>query len=187
MVREALSLARRVHADESRDDGNGPTPFMDHLLAVGNELARDGYPEGVVAAGLLHDTVESGGLEIDDVRGAFGDSVAHLVDALSERPEIDAYAERKDDLRRRVAHAGPDAQAIYAADKLSNMRALRDGYAVRGEAVDAKLKVSLDEKVQVWEADLEMLAENSPGVPVVDRLAEALAGLRSERASARRG
>ena len=130
--------------------------------------------------------IESGGLEIEQVREGFGDSVAHLVDALSERPEIEAYDARKDDLRRRVANAGTAAQAIYAADKLSNVQALRDGYALKGEAVDAKLDVPLDEKAQVWDADLAMLLEQSADLPVVKRLAGALAGLRNERAAAGR-
>jgi (p)ppGpp synthase/HD superfamily hydrolase len=157
---------------------------MDHLLGVAEQLAQDGYRDEVIAAALLHDVVESGGLGVEQVRAEFGDEIAHLVEALSERPEIEPHGERKDDLRRRVAAAGPDAQAIYAADKLSNIEALREGYRVSGEKVDSTLAVSLDDKVRIWEKDLEMLLDQSGGTPLVDRLADALAELAAERASA---
>lgn len=186
VVREALETALRAHDGQERDDGCGPRPFAEHVLAVADQLAGDGYRDAVIAAGLLHDTIESGGLDPDRIRADFGEEIARLVDAMSERPDIEAREERKDDLRRRVSEAGRDAQAIYAADKLANVRALREGYAVRGEGVDEALDVSLDEKIQTWESDLEMLFEESADAPVVDRLADTLAGLWGERAAAAR-
>jgi (p)ppGpp synthase/HD superfamily hydrolase len=183
LVRRALARAREAHGNQTRDNGAGPTPFIDHLLEVAEQLAQEAYPDQVIAAGLLHDVVESGGMSVEQVRNEFGDPVAHLVEALSERKEIDSHAERKDDLRRRVAAAGPEAQAIYAADKLSNIEALREGYRARGEDVDVSLKVPLDEKVSIWESDLEMLLGGSGGASLVNRLADALAELAGERAS----
>jgi (p)ppGpp synthase/HD superfamily hydrolase len=182
LVRRALETARRAHEGQARDDGAGPAPFLRHLLEVGEQLSREGEADEVLAAGLLHDTIESGGLTRNELRAEFGDPIAHLVDVLSERPEIDSHEDRKDDLRARVAAAGADAQAIYAADKLSNVESLREGYRSRGEAVDEALKVSLDEKMRVWEQDLEMLRAHAGGTPLVQRLADALAELAAERA-----
>lgn len=185
LVRRALEVARETHGEQVRDNGAGPTPFVRHLFEVAEPLAQEGHPDEVVAAALLHDTVESGGLSVERVRAGFGGAVAELVDALSERTEITSHGERKDDLRRRVAEAGEAAQAIYAADKLSNVEALREGYAVKGEDVDASLKVSLDEKLLVWEKDLEMLRKRLGDAPPVNRLAAALSALRAERAHPR--
>jgi (p)ppGpp synthase/HD superfamily hydrolase len=181
LVRRALSAARDAHAEQVRDDGSGPTPFLRHLLEVAEQLAGAGYPDRVLAAALLHDAVESGGLEVEAVHEQFGDEVARLVEALTERPEIPDHQARKDDLRLRVAAAGKEAQAIYAADKLSNVEALRRGYAAKGEDVDESLKVSLDEKLLVWEKDVEMLRRDSGGGPIAERLADSLAALSSER------
>lgn len=181
LVRRALEVAQEAHDGQTRDDGAGPFPFIRHLLEVSEALAAAGCPDEVIAAGLLHDAVESGGLSVGEVREEFGDAVAHLVEALSERSEIDSHEERKDDLRSRVAAAGEAAQAIYAADKLSNIESLRAGYAAKGEEVDANLKVSLDEKLGVWEMDVEMLRTHSGGTPLVERLADSLAELSAER------
>jgi (p)ppGpp synthase/HD superfamily hydrolase len=183
VVRSALETARRAHDGQARDDGAGPTPFLRHLLEVGEELTREGLSDEALAAALLHDAIESGGLTQAGLRAEFGDSVAHLVDSLSERPEIESHEERKDDLRRRVAAAGSESRAIYAADKLSNIKSLRQGYRSRGEGVDEKLKVSLDEKMRVWQKDLEMLRSHAGGTPLVRRLGDALAELSAERAA----
>jgi (p)ppGpp synthase/HD superfamily hydrolase len=181
LVREALAEARGAHRGQVRDDGDGPTPFLRHLLEVGEQLALEGRDDDVLAAGLLHDSIESGGLTREEIRDRFGDEVARLVDALSERPEIESDAGRKDDLRSRVAEAGGEARAIYAADKLSNVESLRRGYASHGEEVDAALRVTLDEKMLVWERDLEMLRAHSGGTLPVERLGDAIAELTAER------
>ena len=62
----------------------------------------------------------------------FGEPVAALVDALTDEEAIEPYERRKDEHRRQVEAAGADALAIYAADKLANIRALRRVYAERG-------------------------------------------------------
>ncbi|HEX8958790.1 MAG TPA: HD domain-containing protein [Solirubrobacterales bacterium] len=181
VVREALSAARRAHAGQVRSAGNGEMPFIEHPLAVAERLAENGCPDEVLAAALLHDVVEKGGMGLSELRERFGDAVAGLVDALTEDAAIFSYEERKDEHRDRVARAGRQAQAIFAADKLVNVDALRDAYAVRGEAVDRELQVPLDTKLRTWERDLKMLAAEESGPPLVSRLADELAGLRRER------
>lgn len=181
LVREALAEARRAHAGRVRNSGAGETPFIEHPLAVAEQLAERGYGDEVVAAALLHDAIEHGDARLDELRARFGDAVAASVAALTEDASIEPYGQRKDEHRARVARAGEGARAIFAADKLVNVRALRDAYSVRGEAVDGELRVSIDAKLRTWELDLAMLSEAEPGQPLVARLAEELAGLRRER------
>ena len=61
--------------------------------------------------------------------------------------------------------------AIYAADKLTNVKMLRDAYEEQGEQVGEELTVPLDEKVGVWEQDLAMLSANASESPAVRDLA----------------
>lgn len=156
-------------------------PFIEHPLAVAERLAENGCPDEVLAAALLHDVVEKGGMELGELRERFGDAVVGLVDALTEDAAISSYEERKDEHRSQVARAGRQARAIFAADKLVNVEALRDAYAARGESVDRELQVPLGTKLRTWERDLKMLAAEEPGLPLVNRLADELAGLRRER------
>jgi 5'-deoxynucleotidase YfbR-like HD superfamily hydrolase len=182
LVRGALSVARRAHAGQFRETGCDEIAFVDHLLAVSELLAEQNYRDEVVAAGLLHDVAEHAEDEPDSLRARFGDEVAGLVEALTEDPEIPDYEERKQEHRERVAAAGREAQAIFAADKAANVVILREAYEILGEGVDEDLPVSLDTKILVWEFDLEMLFANSPGVALVDRFAEEMVGLWGQRA-----
>jgi guanosine-3',5'-bis(diphosphate) 3'-pyrophosphohydrolase len=182
LVRGALSVARRSHAGQFRQTGCDEIAFIDHLLAVGELLAEQNYPDEVLAAGLLHDVAEHAEVEPGSLRGRFGDRVGELVEALTEDAAILDYEERKKEHRGRIAAAGPDAQAIFAADKTTNVAVLREAYEILGEAVDEDLPVSLDAKILVWEFDLEMLFSHSPGTPLVERFAEEMVGLWGQRA-----
>jgi hypothetical protein len=182
LVRGALSVARRAHAGQTRQTGCEEIPFVEHSLAVAELLAQHNYPDEVLAAGLLHDVLESGELAAGGLHGRFGDAVATLVEALTEDASIEDYEERKQEHRERVAAAGAHARAIFAADKVANVAVLREAYAVLGEDVDEDLPVSLDMKILVWEFDLEMLFANAPGVALVDRFADEMVGLWGQRA-----
>lgn len=186
LVRGAISVARCAHAGQTRETGCGEIPFIEHPIAVAELLAEQDYRDGVLAAALLHDIAEYTELCPAELPGRFGEKVSLLVAALTEDLEIDAYEERKEEHRAQVAAAGADARAIFAADKIANVAILREAYGVMGEAVDANLPVSLDQKILVWEYDLEMLFDESPGVPLVDRFAEEMVGLWGERAEEER-
>ena len=182
LVRGALSVARRAHGGQFRQTGCDEIPFIEHPLAVAELLTEQNYPDEVIVAGLLHDVAEHAEVEPDALRGRFGDEVAELVAALTEDPSIPEYEERKEEHRERIAAAGQEAQAIFAADKIANVAILRDSYEVLGEDVDEDLPVSLDVKILIWEFDLEMLFANSPGVLLVERFADEMVGLWGQRA-----
>jgi guanosine-3',5'-bis(diphosphate) 3'-pyrophosphohydrolase len=183
LVREALAAARDAHAGQIRN-GSAGAPYIDHPIAVAELLLAHGFGDEVAAAALLHDVVEESALEVGDVRARFGEPVGRLVEALTDDETVEPYRRRKDLHRARVEAAGAEALAIYAADKLTNVRALRNAYAAAGEDVGAELKAPLEVKVAVWEDDVEMLGRAVPGLPFLSELADQLAGLRADRAGA---
>jgi guanosine-3',5'-bis(diphosphate) 3'-pyrophosphohydrolase len=186
LVREALAVARRAHGAQTRDTGFGDIPFSDHLLAVAELLAEQDYPEEVLAAALLHDVFEYTELPRAELVERFGEGVAGLVEALTEDLDIDVYEERKEEYRERVAAAGADARAIFAADRTANVIVTREAYAEVGESVDVGMEATLDLKILVWEFDLEMLFDRSPGAAIVDRFADEMVGLWGDRAAEER-
>ena len=60
-----------------------------------------------------------------------GDGICSLVMALTEDRSIESFAERKHALRDQVRAAGPRAIAVFAADKLSDIRGLQRGIEPR--------------------------------------------------------
>ncbi|HEX6667240.1 MAG TPA: HD domain-containing protein [Solirubrobacterales bacterium] len=178
LVREALEVARSAHAGQVRN-GSGGMPYIDHPLTVAVMLEQHGYAEEVLAAALLHDVVEDSEATLDELRARFGDAISGMVGVLSDDESIDPYRERKAEHRERVAAAGEDALAIYAADKLTNIRTLSRAYAEQGDAVADEFKVPLELKLEVWEADLALLREKAPDLPFLDPLEAELSAFRA--------
>jgi (p)ppGpp synthase/HD superfamily hydrolase len=182
-IRDALEVAERAHAGQVRN-GSGGMAYIHHPIAVAELLAEHGYGEETVAAALLHDVVEDSETSAEEIAARFGGPVANLVAAMTDDESVEPYERRKDEHRRRVEEAGGDALAIYAADKLPNVRVLRRAYENEGEPAGEEFKAPLDVKEGIWRGDLEMLRRQAPELPFVDELAGELAELRTTRARA---
>ena len=165
LVRAAFLWAARRHVGQSRavDDA----PFILHPVEVAALLSSRGYDDEVIAAGLLHDVVETTEAGIDDVRARFGDRVARIVASVTEDDAIEDYEQRKAALRERVAAAGPDAHLVYAADKLAKTRELRAQAASGAGRVD---EAALDRRLEHYEQSLKMLEAVSADLAIVRQL-----------------
>lgn len=178
LVRSALEQARSDHEGQIRN-GSGGMPYIEHPVQVAAFLDEAGYRDEVLAAALLHDVVEDSETTLEELREKFGDEVAGMVGAMTDDESIDSYRERKAEHRERLAAADGEAMAIYGADKLTNVRALSAAYAEEGDAVRGEFKVPIELKLEIWEADLELLREKAPELPFLDRLEEELSSLRA--------
>jgi hypothetical protein len=98
---------------------------MAHLTEVAGLLHDAGACDHVIAAGALHDAIEKSYATADDLRERFGPPIATLVIAVTEDDQIADYEQRKAALRDQVAHSGPDALMVFAADKVSRARELQ--------------------------------------------------------------
>jgi (p)ppGpp synthase/HD superfamily hydrolase len=181
LIGKALEMAEAAHAGQVRN-GSGGMAYIHHPVAVAELLAEQGFGEQAVAAALLHDVVEDSDASVEDIEAAFGPAVAELVEALTEDDSIEPFEPRKDAHRRKVAAAGGDSLAIYAADKLSNIRVLRRALASEGESAGEEFEAPLDVKEGVWAADLEMLRREAPALSFLAGFATELAKLREARA-----
>ena len=179
LVRLALETATEAHAGQVRN-GSGGLPYIEHPKAVAERLAAAGYGDEVLAAGLLHDAVEDSELTVEELRERVGEPVASLVAALSDDESIEAYRERKREHRRRIEAVDGDALAIYAADKLTNSTTLSEALAREGSGVAGEFKVPLGLKLEVWEADAELLRRLAPELPFLEPLDTALSHLRED-------
>jgi guanosine-3',5'-bis(diphosphate) 3'-pyrophosphohydrolase len=99
LVMRAYEVAEEAHRQQKRHSGE---PYINHCIAVASILADLKVPPEVVAAGLLHDTVEDTAVTLADIRRDFGDTVKILVDGvtkLSHLPRVsrgDQHAEKND-------------------------------------------------------------------------------------------
>src|SRR5512144_2064360 len=81
LIQRAYRVAEEAHREQKRHSGE---PYINHCLAVASILADLRVPSEVVAAGLLHDTVEDTSITLNDIRRDFGPTIAVLVDGVTK-------------------------------------------------------------------------------------------------------
>jgi len=173
LAREAFAWAAELHRGQRR--GSDAAMFVLHPLEVAMLLHNRGFDDEVVAAALLHDTVEDTEVTTAEVEARFGPRVAGFVAALSDDADGE-YEDRKALLRAQVAAAGCEAQAIFAADKVSKARELR-AEAARNPSRLAD--AALQRRLLHYEASLEMLEAAAPDLALVRQLRFELWALRA--------
>src|SRR3569832_1259236 len=77
VIRRACVLAEQVHAGQQRLSGE---PYVQHVLSVANILAALRLDTETIAAALLHEEVEDGGVTLDMREREFGARISKLVD-----------------------------------------------------------------------------------------------------------
>ncbi len=112
LVQRAYRAAEEAHRGQKRISGE---PYINHCVAVAQILAELRVPPEVLAAGLLHDTVEDTSLTLDHIQRDFGDTIASLVDGvtkLTNLPRVsrdDQHAEKSTVAQGTLArHAPPE-------------------------------------------------------------------------------
>ena len=122
----AWEYACDMHGGQTRlSDG---AAFIEHPREVALLLQASGAPDTLVAAGLLHDTLEHTAAISSDLALRFGPEVAALVAAVTQ-PSIRSYRHRKAALRKRATGSGEPAAALFAADKIAKVREYREQLA----------------------------------------------------------
>jgi (p)ppGpp synthase/HD superfamily hydrolase len=172
-VAAAYSFAARAHAGQ-RQVADG-APYLEHVLAVARLLEGAGFPDDVVAAALLHDVLEKTDVRPLEIRARFGPRVARLVRAMTEPDDVAAFPLRKAIHRAQVMNAGTDVEAIFAADKLANAMTLRAAIERDGkQAVRRRVGPQFNDKLDHYQATLDLLGKSKPPPPFLDSLAEEL-------------
>lgn len=78
---QAYNYAENAHSGQKRASGE---PYITHCVAVAIILAEMRVQPVVVAAGLVHDTVEDTEVTLQDIQRNFGDEVTKLVDGVTK-------------------------------------------------------------------------------------------------------
>jgi guanosine-3',5'-bis(diphosphate) 3'-pyrophosphohydrolase len=118
----ALSFAAHKHRDQRRKDAEA-SPYINHPIALAEVLAGEGGVSDVevLAAALLHDTIEDTATTADELRAEFGARIAGMVEEVTDDQGL-PKADRK---RLQIEHAAAlsaGAKLVKLADKICNLR-----------------------------------------------------------------
>jgi len=122
LLLRAAAFAAHKHRAQRRKDA-AATPYINHPLAVARALAEEGGiqdPE-VLAAALLHDTIEDTETCYEELRGQFGERIADVVAEVTDTKFLGKRARKRLQLAK-AGRASRAAQQVKIADKLCNLR-----------------------------------------------------------------
>ncbi|WP_426515117.1 RelA/SpoT family protein [Diaminobutyricibacter sp. McL0618] len=122
LVERAYAVAEKAHSGQKRRSGE---PYITHPVAVAQILADLGIGAKTIAAALLHDTVEDTEYTLDELRDAFGDEIAMLVDGVTKLDKV-KYGDsaQAETVRKMIVAMSKDIRVliIKLADRLHNAR-----------------------------------------------------------------
>nr|WP_234037194.1 MULTISPECIES: bifunctional (p)ppGpp synthetase/guanosine-3',5'-bis(diphosphate) 3'-pyrophosphohydrolase [Leucobacter] len=122
VIERAYAVAERAHRGQKRRSGE---PYITHPIAVAQILADLGIAPNVIAAALLHDTVEDTEYTLDQLTEEFGDEIAMLVDGVTKLDKV-KYGDsaQAETVRKMVVAMSKDIRVlvIKLADRLHNAR-----------------------------------------------------------------
>lgn len=148
----AIEFAVKAHSNTERR-GKG-FPYIVHPLEAMEIVATMTPDQELLAAAALHDTIEDTSVTIDDLRREFGDRVATIVEAESDKflegiPDEASWHQRKQAAIDRIAAAPFESKIVAMGDKLSNMRAIWRDYQEQGDEL-WKIFHAKDKKDHEW-------------------------------------
>ena len=141
LIQRAFAVAERAHRGQMRKSGD---PYITHPVSVATILAELGSPAEVIAAALLHDTVEDTDYSLDQLREDFGDVIAVLVDGVTKLDKV-TYGEaaQAETVRKMIVAMSRDVRVllIKLADRVHNARTWK---YVSAASAERKAKETLE-------------------------------------------
>jgi len=139
LLHKAFHFSILVHEVEQKQKRKGKdVAYVTHPIQVGFLLAKAGASDAVIAAGFLHDTLEDSAEETkvtkEELVAEFGQEVADLVDAVTEKNKALPWVKRKALAMKEIASFSHDALLVKSGDVLSNTTELLSDYYEDGDA-----------------------------------------------------
>ncbi len=148
---KAVAFALKAHEGQTRKDGG---VYILHPLEDATIVGTMTNDLEILAAAVLHDTVEDTPVTAQDILDNFGPRVAELVaheteDKRPDMPPSQSWKIRKEESLAVLKDAGIETKMLWLGDKLSNMRSLARDFDKIGAAVFDRFNEK-NPKEQYW-------------------------------------
>ena len=120
LEKHALKFATQAHGEQRRKYDS--QPYIVHPIAVAEIVKSVPHTPEMIAAALLHDTVEDTAVTLEDIKASFGGHVARLVAWLTDvaTPYHGNRSTRQELNRIHLSMAPAEAKTIKLADLIDN-------------------------------------------------------------------
>lgn len=125
VVLRAAAFAADKHRKQRRKDAEA-SPYINHPIQLAYILVQADVEDPVVlAAALLHDTLEDTETTLEELQIVFGYEIAGIVDECSDDKNLGKLA-RKQAQVDRASNISGRAKLVKLADKIANVNDLND-------------------------------------------------------------
>lgn len=133
IINTAITFAAKAHINQRRKGTD--IPYITHPFAVGMMLQKAQCSEEVIAAGILHDTLEDTNVTYNDIVETFGVRVAKLVQAASEHNKSLPWEARKQHTINMLKDISSEELQVIVADKLHNLQSIEADFQANGDSI----------------------------------------------------
>ncbi len=121
-ILKAAEFSAHKHRDQRRKDADA-SPYVNHPIGLANVLKGEGGISDpvIIAAALLHDTLEDTETTYEELRGQFGDEIADVVVEVTDTKWLSKEARKRLQISK-ASHSSVQARAVKIADKICNLR-----------------------------------------------------------------
>ena len=125
LVLKAAAFAAEKHRNQRRKDAEA-SPYINHPIQLAHILVQADIEDPVVlAAALLHDTIEDTNTTFEELEIVFGYRIANIVGECSDNKAL-GKLERKQAQIDRAAIVSREAKLVKLADKIANVNDIND-------------------------------------------------------------
>lgn len=125
LIKEAYLFADIAHKDQKRKSGE---PYFIHLVATAKNLAQLGMDGTVIAAGILHDSIEDGVATQKEIKKVFGNEILFLINGVTKLGTIRYRGMKRhnESLRKLFVATSKDIRVLLIkfADRIHNLETL---------------------------------------------------------------
>lgn len=162
MINQAIAFATQCHINQTRKGSD--IPYILHcieagLIASNMTKKNNKVNQEVVAAAILHDTIEDANATYKMIEQLFGEKVANLVQSQSE-DKSKSWQERKEaTIEFLKNNKSKEVEIATLADKLSNIRSISSDQELLGEDVWKKFNSPKEKQHWYYQSIADVLTQ----------------------------
>lgn len=168
MIEKAIEFAAVKHEGQVRKGTN--IPYIVHPFAVALLLQKENQRDEVIAAGVLHDTLEDTDTTKEELLKQFGEEVLWLVMGATEPDKSLSWEERKLHTIEQLHLRSNEEVALIVADKLHNLRSIQQDVTEKGEEVWSRFNRGKRDQSWYYMGIVQALVDRKKEIPLVRQL-----------------
>jgi (p)ppGpp synthase/HD superfamily hydrolase len=130
LVHKALEFAAKAHRTLMRKGTD--IPYIVHPMEAALILTQAGASDSLIAAALLHDTLEDTKTTEQELEDVFGETVVDFVRYMTKNDDLDWFENRLHSIEK-LGTSSREEMMLFLADKLANLRSIAADYAEIGD------------------------------------------------------